>query len=172
LRCSEALVSGTVDKLLVIQEAGGESNFEVIDFKTDRIRPAQSMNENEAGEVKVEEELRSLSERYRLQMQAYALAVYQSEAELAKVSATLHYLEPDLEYKLEPEILTLQACKAAVDDSLREIGSAVEYGDFVARAGLHCRHCGYLKICPPGRAALIEDPDAVSAMVTRDHEKS
>jgi ATP-dependent helicase/nuclease subunit A len=159
LRCAEALVSGTVDKLLVIQGAGGESTFEVIDFKTDRIR---SNNGDEAGGVKIEEELRSLSERYRLQMQAYALAVYQTEPGLTKVSATLHYLDKDREYKLEPENLTLSACRAAVDSAIREMISAVDYEDFGARTGVHCRHCGYLKICSPGRAGLIEDPDAAS----------
>jgi CRISPR/Cas system-associated exonuclease Cas4 (RecB family) len=168
LRCAEALVSGTVDKILVSLTPKAESSFEIIDFKTDRIRPAESNNRDEGGEPKIEDQVRSISERYRLQMQAYALAVYQTEPGLTKVSATLHFLDKDLEFKIEPEHLTLPACRAAIDDTIREMVSAVEYEDFGARTGVHCRHCGYLNICSTGRAGLIEDPDAASpAGVTR-----
>ena len=90
---------------------------------------------------------------YQLQMQSYALAVRELVPSLAgsKIRVTLHFLEPNLEYHLADELLTLETCKQAIDEAMLQIISASEPEHFPVKPALHCRLCNFLGICSAGR---------------------
>jgi len=99
---------------------------------------------------------------YKLQMQAYALAV----KELLPITVdgqiivTLHFLEPNVEFQLPPEMLLGQVCAEAIDESIREIVSSSEPADFPVNPASHCRMCNFLNLCPAGqRKARVVSTD-------------
>ncbi len=107
------------------------------------------------GGPSIEEQLRILASDYELQMQAYALAVSELLPEVSSarlsITATLHFLDPNLEFRLAPHLLSPEACKQAIDEALREIVSSSQPAEFPVRPALHCRMCNFLGICPAGR---------------------
>jgi hypothetical protein len=87
-------------------------------------------------------------------MQAYALAVGELMPSLAAgstIRCTLHFLEPAIEFNIESELLSEDACIRAIDEAMRSIVSSVAPGEFPVRPANHCRMCSFLGICPTGR---------------------
>ena len=92
---------------------------------------------------------------YQLQMQAYALAAYELLPAVAterdRLKVTLHFLDPNLEYSLPPELLSPDECSASIDAAMNEIVSARDPEDFPVHPANHCRVCNFLDLCPAGR---------------------
>jgi ATP-dependent helicase/nuclease subunit A len=90
---------------------------------------------------------------YQLQMQAYALAVRELVLSLAasKIRVTLHFLEPNLEFHLDEELLEPAACAHAIDEAMLQIISSSEPAHFPVNTAIHCRMCNFLPVCAPGR---------------------
>ncbi len=88
-------------------------------------------------------------------MQAYALAVSEllplPEEQGSNVRVTLHFLEPDIEFRLQDTLLSPEVCRSAIDNAMREIVSSLEPHEFPVRPAMHCRMCNFLRICPAGR---------------------
>jgi ATP-dependent helicase/nuclease subunit A len=90
---------------------------------------------------------------YQLQMQAYVLAVRELAPFLSttKISATLHFLEPNVEFQLSDELLRPEVCKQAIDEAIANIVSSGTPEEFPVHTAAHCRRCNFLSICRAGR---------------------
>jgi len=91
---------------------------------------------------------------YQLQMQAYALALNDLMPSLAAtglIKVTLHFLDPNIEFQLAPELLSRDACARAIDAAMMDIVTSHEPLEFPVRPALHCRMCSFLGICAAGR---------------------
>jgi hypothetical protein len=93
---------------------------------------------------------------YKLQMQAYALAVKEllPLAVDGQIRVTLHFLEPNVEFQLDAEMLEGKVCATAIDEAIREIVSSSEPAEFPVNPSSHCRMCNFLNLCPPGQQRL------------------
>ena len=227
------ILSGAIDKLLITPAAGGKGfDVEVIDFKTNRLRPRHSSsslgprapspasslakieagvkpdrfdqnaiegsgrgrprshykvdqfafdfnapviatNEPAAVELSVDDQVRVAAADYQLQMQAYALAASELMPSLTKdgssIISTLHFLEPNVEFHLDADLLRPEICALAIDEAMMEIISSREPSQFPVRPAPHCRMCNFIGICPPGRDWLREwkQPHTAEIAVTR-----
>jgi hypothetical protein len=108
--------------------------------------------------VSVEEQVRLAASDYQLQMQAYALAVNDLLPSLAAkgtvIKVTLHFLEPNVEFRLPRELLSREACARAIDAAMMDIVASHTPAEFPVRPALHCRMCSFLSICRGGRQWL------------------
>jgi ATP-dependent helicase/nuclease subunit A len=104
--------------------------------------------------VSVADQVNQVASDYRLQMQAYGLAVRELTAGLnsgGTMRATLHFLDPNVEFQFPAEVLAPDACMRAIDDAMMQIVSSAEPEDFPVRPANHCRMCNFLGICAAGR---------------------
>jgi hypothetical protein len=104
----------------------------------------------------LEGQIRILASDYQLQMQAYALAVTELMPQLiaqgCSITSTLHFLDPNVEIRLEADLLLPDACRSAIDAAMLDIISSRQPTEFPVRPAAHCRMCNFLSICPEGRA--------------------
>lgn len=185
LRRPLGLISGAIDKLLVTKLADGSHEAEIIDFKTNRIRTSsprgavqdemQSKQSklaraqfafdfdgptlNTSGTLKPSDEaLHTTALDYELQMQAYALALRELVPSLrgSKVRVTLHFLEPNIQFHLDDELLETSACERAIDSAMLSILGANQPADFPVKPATHCRTCNFLRICSAGKEFVRE----------------
>ena len=63
----------------------------------------------------------------------------------------MHFLEPDIEFRLPDQLLSTEACITAIDNAMSEIVGSLEPHEFPVRPAMHCRMCNFLRICPAGR---------------------
>ncbi|MFN2531498.1 MAG: PD-(D/E)XK nuclease family protein, partial [Pyrinomonadaceae bacterium] len=150
----------------------GLLKFEIIDFKTNRVtgsrsttqtvaspnRPGQFAFDFESSSVAVvsatqstADAVRLAAQDYVLQMQAYALVARELIPNLPSVEATLHFLEPNLEFKIPRELLAAEVCRKAIDEAMSGIVSHSEADEFPVNPAAHCRICNYSEICAAGR---------------------
>ena len=169
LRRPLGLVTGTIDKLLIYQSLAG-LNAEIIDFKTNRFHARKEAAVEDAREQLIfdfagavrqqpsslEAEVEAAARDYRLQMQAYALAVRELMPEIERVKVTLHFLDPDIEVSLPEALLEREAAARAIDEATAELVSSTEPESFQTRPAGHCRVCNFLDLCQPGRGWLSE----------------
>ncbi len=172
LRRPLGLVSGAIDKLLVTKNENDEFEVEIIDFKTNRIpktktteicQPVEASGSSqfafnfESKPTQVlkasESALSVIASDYQLQMQAYALAIRELIPELSAsdLRVTLHFLEPNFEYTVAPELLESGVCEAAIDSAMHDIIASTEPSQFPVRPANHCRSCNFLRVCAAGR---------------------
>jgi ATP-dependent helicase/nuclease subunit A len=220
LRRPLGILTGAIDKLLITPAANGKGlDIEIIDFKTNRLRPRGSASTSSLGpratspissseldqvriesdqfrqlgvarsgrarprspysveqiafdfnapavtpidlpiaEPSLEDQVRLAASDYQLQMQAYALAVAELLPSLAghSIKCTLHFLEPALEFQIDSQLLSADACMGAIDDAMMSIVSSVTPGEFPVSPANHCRMCNFLGICPAGREWVRE----------------
>ena len=175
LRRPLGILTGTIDKLLVFPAADGEGvSVEIIDFKTNRFREARestvggkadrgqlafefSQPESESQvqrDLLIRAEIEAAAADYRVQMQAYALAVRALIPGVVFVRVTLHFLDPDVEVYLTDDLLEPDACAAALDDTMLALVSASEPDTFPPTPAEHCRICNFVQMCSPGRRWL------------------
>ncbi len=121
------------------------------DFNAQVTKPGEVV----AAEMSVAEGVRIAASDYQLQMQAYALAVRELIPELTKrgssIISTLHFLDPNVEFHLEADLLSADACASAIDAAMLEIISSAEPAQFPVRTAAHCRMCNFLSLCAAGR---------------------
>ncbi len=114
----------------------------------------------------IDEQVRIAAADYQLQMQAYALAVSELmpalRSEDSSIISTLHFLDPNVEFHVEAELLRPEACARAIDDAMMEIASSREPAEFSVQPALHCRFCNFQSICPPGRDWLRSTRQALA----------
>jgi ATP-dependent helicase/nuclease subunit A len=107
-----------------------------------------------APELSLDDRISSAASDYQLQMQAYALAVRELVSFLpdnSRIISTLHFLEPNSEFHLKPDLLSAQACELAIDAAMMTIVSANQPSEFPVHTASHCRMCNFLSICTAGR---------------------
>lgn len=123
-------------------------------FAFDFIAPVEKSQEVIAAESSLDDRVRNAAMDYQLQMQAYALAVRELVPALRDGSAiisTLHFLEPNVEFHLTADMLSPDACRRAIDDSMMKIVSSAKPAEFSMHTAAHCRMCNFLSICTGGR---------------------
>ncbi|HEY6330176.1 MAG TPA: PD-(D/E)XK nuclease family protein, partial [Blastocatellia bacterium] len=147
LKASGKTVRGTIDKLLISRGERGNLEAEIIDFKTNRFRAAKS-------DALLKAAIESAAAGVRMQMRIYSLAVRELTPGVANVKAMLHFVDPSVEYNLPPEVLEPAVCRQALDDVLFRVDQAAKSESYPPQVGGHCRHCGFLGICQPGRLAV------------------
>jgi len=188
LRRPLAIISGTIDKLLVLPNSdGGGYRVEVIDFKTNKFSspllsepelvPAEThrLNRPDTGgdglqflldfEVpqatctggpanSITDEVSLAARDYELQMQVYALAIRQLMPQVAgsgPLKATLHFLQPNVEFTLDSDLLTISACTEALDAVVLRLMQSKEPNEFPVLPARHCYMCNFLEACREGR---------------------
>jgi len=117
--------------------------------------PAIRAEETNTADPSIQDQVRSAAADYQLQMQAYALAVSElmpaSRRDGSSIISTLHFLDPNVEFHVEAELLRPEACARAIDEAMMAIASSREPAEFPVLPALHCRFCNFQSICPPGR---------------------
>lgn len=177
LRRPLGILTGTIDKIL-ISRSGADAQqlaIEIIDFKTNRFRgrkPAPETGSQNALSADTEQlsfeflksnrgspvepdlllksEIEAAADDYRLQMQAYALAVRELIPEAGAVRVTLHFLDPDVEVSLADELLDADACREAIDRAMMSIVRSSVPASFSPRPAAHCVMCDFREICQAG----------------------
>lgn len=143
LRHEAALIIGIMDKVLLTPHASGVGvTAHLIDFKTNMFRA-------KVGEPGFETELAEKVARYRLQLQAYALALWALEPKLQEVHATLHFVAPNHTFTLPPVQLQKQVVQRVVGDVVRDMIATRTFAaaDFKAKPGARCLVCRYAAVC-------------------------
>jgi hypothetical protein len=102
----------------------------------------------------VRSEVEELAVDYRIQMQAYALAVRDLIPNVVAVKVTLHFLDPDFEVSLGDDLLDRETCAAAIDRSMSGLVSSTSPDEFPVNPAEHCRICNFLDLCIAGRQRL------------------
>ena len=108
-------------------------------------------------ESSVSEAVATVAADYQLQMQAYALAVrtlIPDPTTQLNVTVTLHFLDPNVEFRLPLNLLEQSPCEQAIDEAMLQIISSTQPEHFPVHPSLHCRTCNFLAICTAGRAWL------------------
>jgi ATP-dependent helicase/nuclease subunit A len=163
LRRPLGILYGVIDKLLITPEG-----IEIVDFKTNRIRPAKAPEPEPAKKTQfafnfdektadrsapIDAVVRSTSEDYELQMQSYALAVRELLPSLSDrpIDVTLHFLDPNLEVHLAAELLQPAQCEAAIDEAMLHTISSADPVHFPVKPAPHCRSCNFLRLCSAGK---------------------
>jgi ATP-dependent helicase/nuclease subunit A len=167
LRRPGALLTGTIDKLLIVPNSHGAGlRAEIIDFKTNRLRARRSAAltgpsgqlafdfDSGDSEGSFDAAIRAAAREYRLQMQSYALAVRELIPEVESAEVTLHFVDPNVEVGLPAESLEPEACARAIDEVIAGIISAAGPEEFPVQPAEHCRTCGFQQFCAAGREWL------------------
>lgn len=141
LRTEAATILGAMDKILLTETPRG-IEAHVIDFKTNSLWLKNSANP--------EAELTEKAAMYRVQMQAYALAAWWLIPNIRRVSATLHFLHPNREFRFPDEQMTESAALRAVTTAAGKIRAVRTYEEssFETNPGARCINCRFNDICP------------------------
>ena len=136
------------------------SQYKVEQIAFDFNAPVTRPEEEVLPEFSLNDQVRIAASDYQLQMQAYALAVRELVPSLVdagiSITSTLHFLDPNVEFHLDADLLSADACMRAIDAAMMEIVSSGEPGQFPVRTAAHCRMCSFLGICPAGRERVRE----------------
>jgi ATP-dependent helicase/nuclease subunit A len=113
--------------------------------------------------VSYAEQAQQVADDYRLQMQAYALALQEllpADLVVQSLRATLHFVDPNIEISLPAELLDRATCKSAVDGAMQTIAaldSNLDAETFPPLPANHCRICNFLELCPAGKEWLRQN---------------
>ena len=99
---SNDILSGTIDRIFV----NDDGSWEIVDYKTNRIS-----NKRVAW----------MSDRYRLQMEIYALLVSRLFPQQDRVTVTLYFIEPDMVFQMVYDRNKLLVIESNVLDLIRQI---------------------------------------------------
>ncbi|MDX6577910.1 MAG: hypothetical protein QOE96_3863 [Blastocatellia bacterium] len=108
-------------------------------------------------ESSIAEQAGKVARDYQLQMQSYALALREllpAEARVNSLRATLHFIDPNVEIRLLPDLLDQETCARAIDDAMLSIATldgTLDAELFPPLPATHCRICNFLELCPAGR---------------------
>ena len=127
-------------------------------FEFSEAKPTEDVDVDVEAGASIAEQVRVAASDYQLQMQAYALAVYELLPELiqkgCRIRATLHFLHPNVEWTLAPEMLSPEVCAASLDEAMLQIINSCGPENFPVRPARHCGMCSFLRICYAGRQTM------------------
>ena len=161
------------DRQVRSKPAQGYFNFEAI-AEDRRDETSARVDSLSTSATSLDEQVNIVARDYQLQMQSYALALYellgyrtrsgsdqvkqaQEAMKINRVRATLHFIDPNVEISIQPEQLEPHLCARAVDDAMLAIASLDGQLDaelFPPLPAAHCRMCNFLELCPAGKAWL------------------
>jgi len=105
----------------------------------------------------LDEQIENAARDYRLQMQAYALAFREllpPDVRINSLRVTLHFIQPNVEKTLAPELLDQEICFGAVDEAMSQLvwlDGTIDAADFPPLTNSHCRTCSFLDFCSAGQ---------------------
>jgi ATP-dependent helicase/nuclease subunit A len=140
---------------LAITGTRGKADQIAFDFESASLAESATSARAIERQMSIAQQVQVVASDYQLQMQAYALAVNElmpTSGETARrVKVILHFLEPDIEFRLPDNLLSSNVCAEAIDNAMTEIVTSLEPHEFPVRPAMHCRMCNFLRICPAGR---------------------
>ena len=156
---------------LTATRSGSKAGQIAFDFESASLAESATSPRAIERQMSIAQQVQVVASDYQLQMQAYALAVNElmplSAEQAARVKVILHFLEPDIEFRLPDKLLSSVVCGEAIDDAMTEIVSSVEPHEFPVRPAMHCRMCNFLRICPAGRDWVRSSSSAHQAVEQR-----
>jgi len=105
----------------------------------------------------INDQVESVANDYRLQMQGYALALREllpADVRIQTLRATLHFIEPQIEFSLAASLLEEVTCARNVDEAMTMIAlieGTLDADQFPPLPAAHCRTCNFLEMCPAGK---------------------
>ncbi|HEU4479679.1 MAG TPA: 3'-5' exonuclease, partial [Pyrinomonadaceae bacterium] len=133
----------------------GKANQIAFDFESASLAESATSPRAIERQMSIAQQVQVVASDYQLQMQAYALAVNElmpsSGGSATRFKVILHFLEPDIEFRLPDKLLSSGVCAEAIDNAMTEIVTSLEPHEFPVRPAMHCRMCNFLRICPAGR---------------------
>jgi ATP-dependent exoDNAse (exonuclease V) beta subunit len=143
---------------VVSQPSQGFFDFERVAEET--MVPYRGDASSSSVEMSLEAQIENTARDYRLQMQSYGLALRHLLPRGVKINslqATLHFIDPNVEWTLPAELLEEETCARAIDDAMASIASldgTLDAELFPPIPASHCRICNFLDLCPAGREWL------------------
>jgi len=113
--------------------------------------------ETVAHELSIDDQIERVANDYRLQMQGYALALREllpADVRIQTLRATLHFIEPQIEFNLPASLLEEVICARNVDEAMTTIAlleGTLDAARFPPLPATHCRTCNFLEMCPAGK---------------------
>ena len=107
-------------------------------------------------EESLDTQIENAARDYRLQMQAYALALREllpRDVKINSLRATLHFIHPNVEIALPADLLDHEMCAQAIDEAMSQIVSldgTLQAEHFPPNTNHHCRICGFIDFCAAG----------------------
>jgi len=140
---------------LAVSGMRGKADQIAFDFESAALAESATSSRAIERQMSIAQQVQVVASDYQLQMQSYALAVNElmpSSGEIGhRVKVILHFLEPDIEFRLPDTLLSSEVCGEAIDNAMTEIVTSLEPHEFPVRPAMHCRMCNFLRICPAGR---------------------
>jgi ATP-dependent exoDNAse (exonuclease V) beta subunit len=105
----------------------------------------------------INDQVERVANDYRLQMQGYALALREllpADVRIQTLRATLHFIEPQIEFSVPASLLEEVTCARNVDEAMKIIAlveGTLEADQFPPLPAAHCRTCNFLEMCPAGK---------------------
>jgi hypothetical protein len=93
-------------------------------------------------------------------MQGYALALREllpADVRINSLRATLHFIEPQIEFSVPAFLLEEVTCARNVDEAMTMIAlleGTLDADQFPPLTATHCRTCNFLEMCPAGKEWL------------------
>src|SRR4029079_3236426 len=112
---------------------------------------------NELLNASINDQVESVAHDYRLQMQGYALALREllpADVRIQTLRATLHFIEPQIEFSLPASLLEEVMCEHNIDEAMTMIAlieGTLDADQFPPLPAAHCRTCNFLEMCPAGK---------------------
>jgi ATP-dependent exoDNAse (exonuclease V) beta subunit len=116
--------------------------------------------DNEVVDASINDQVERVANDYRLQMQGYALALREllpADLSIQTLRATLHFIEPQIEFSLPAFLLEEVICARNVDEAMTRIAlleGTLDADQFPPLPAAHCRTCNFLEMCPAGKEWL------------------
>jgi ATP-dependent exoDNAse (exonuclease V) beta subunit len=113
--------------------------------------------DNELLNASINDQVERVANDYRLQMQGYAVALREllpADVRIQTLRATLHFIEPQIEFSLAASLLEEVTCARNVDEAMRMIAlieGTLDADQFPPLPAAHCRTCNFLEMCPAGK---------------------
>ena len=124
-------LKGTIDNIYLYQN----DEIEIIDFKTNNIKA---------------DEVQETSEDYRLQLEAYSLAVSQLFNK-SKIKYRIEYLIPEVNYSKVLKTDDLLSIENKILSTGNQIAVSNNKEDFKIKKNSDCKYCIYGRICEKGK---------------------
>ena len=113
--------------------------------------------DNELLNASINDQVERVANDYRLQMQGYAVALREllpDDVRIQTLRATLHFIEPQIEFSLPAFLLEEVTCARNVDEAMTMIAlieGTLDADQFLPLPAAHCRTCNFLEMCPAGK---------------------
>ncbi len=132
----------------------------LLNFESVAEEVVTEVNFETANDVSIDNQVERVANDYQLQMQGYALALREllsADVHIQSLRATLHFIEPQIEFSVPAASLEEVICARNVDEAMTLIAlleGTLDADQFPPLPATHCRTCNFLEMCPAGKEWL------------------